>query len=237
MESIKVTAKRINEVSRCWVKNGDNEYFLHDCNEKCLPSLAYKFSDVLRKLNIGFRSYIVRTKHDVRHFCFYYDKDCFKQRKEELPVYEFSRKDKLYHYLGMHQGMVPTEETIQAAKKLVKKVDDEMEVFLYERDLNLISKLMNGKEFIFTTFNEIGTSVKARRIGRYYIYNSLNVNGNENGDVVIFDVEKVAGKIIEIELPNLREERMNCLLGRDNCNMQRWADECGIDKMYVTLEE
>ena len=237
MEGIKLNAKRINEIPRCWVKNGEDDYFLHDNSDKCLPSLAYKFSCVLSKLQIGFFGYTVRTKHDIRRFCNYYDKNCFNQKIEELPVYEFSVKDRQYHYVGRHQGMVPTEETIEAARKLVKKVDEEMDIYLYERDMNLISKMMEGKEFLFTTFTEIGTSIKERRIGNYYVYNVKNNNGMENGDVVIFDVSKVQGKKIEIELPNLREERMECLLGENNCNLQTWADCCDIDEMYVILPE
>ena len=224
--------RRLKDIKRCWLKQGD-EYYFHDV-EKNLPCLVEKYKAVLEQLKVPYFQYEVVMKKDHIVYCQYHNPNFYEEKEEELPVYEFSRKDASYHYLGNHKGLIPTEKAIEAALETRKIVSEETERFIKNKQLPIIQKIMEGKIASYFETNvatrQFRTAIKEGKFDNYLVFTVKNQNGNDTGELVIFDLDKIDSSntdCVAIEFPEMLDYKLKRILGQQNECAQRWSEEIG----------
>ena len=221
-------AKRLKEIDRCWLKKGEHYYF-HD-TKKTLPCIADKYQEVLEKLKIPYFKYEVDLKKGPVVYCQYHHPRFYQEKEEKLPVYEFKKDDGCYHFLGNRKGMIPTEACIDAAFEMKKLVDKEADNLKISRQLPILQNAMDGKLALYITDAKLQTRFLEGKFDKYFIFTVKNQRGNDTGEMIIFDLEKIrfsTERYISIEFPEMQSWKFEQILGKNNKNAERWAEKVG----------
>ena len=226
-DDIKKSIKRLEEVSRCFVKL-DDEYRLHDRGGN-LPMVHNTYEPTLKKLKIAYVPVKMIRRDGVEIFLKYWDRNVYEEYDETLPCYEY-QKD-CYVYIGKVTKKIPSKKTVEAALALKEKLSGDFEYVRQMKCYRVLQNKMNGRCAAYVHKKDFkAAQLYEGQVRNFFVFVNKKEDGSQWNDIVIFDLNKIYKENVTLEIP---ERYSNRILGENQKNAKDWIDVLGIDGIEI----
>lgn len=243
VNTIQVSAKSWNAIpADCWVFE-NKEYTLEEKSfaRRILPCVEVEHEDILKECNIAYR----RIKESDAYLE-YWDKDDYEEETITLPLYVKIIGE--YKYTGKaYTGKKVTISTAQKAWELSDfvrhKIKEKAEKMRKEEWFEHAKAIFKESEdaykivsAIFDVEHQIEEDLELKDEESYFkLLTIKNAKGEKVSEYYgLFDMKKIHyGSSLQISVPT---QIVCSVIGRQGCNIKRWADELGVKRINVVPE-
>lgn len=229
MEENSKSVRHIIEIDNCWIVKGDQIRLHSKGTQKNLPVINKKYEEVLKKLNISYRTVLLAKNKEG---CEYWDCRKYETKKVCLPAYMFVMDR--YCFLENRIGEIPTEETLKAAYELSEIVNKELEVIKFQEKVTLIREILDGRTCVYVNKLKFKGNLQEGEIktenDNFYVFIIKKLDGKETTHIIIFDLNKIYNQDVEIQL---QREIIPYIIGKSGCNFRKFKYVLGIKEIKI----
>lgn len=229
-----------NLPQKCWIFE-KRRYILKGGMLPKLPYVNLEYEAILKSNGIPYRKTLKVSDSilfpDSKEVYEYWNPEVFEEKELTLPLFA-KMPDGSYTYCEKnYSANVPTDETIEAARKTEKFVEQEIEdydqilrevqhyKFAKEKLADNVAVVCISSDTPYTSIYEINMNHENFKIlrvpGRIYL----------SDWVAIFNMNKIVpNSYITLQVP---QHIAGVAIGRSGTNIQAWAKEIGVKKIQV----
>lgn len=239
-----MTASNLPE--KCWLFS-KNRYIPFGKKFPKLPYVDLEFEDILKSNGIPYRK-TLKDLHslflsELKEVCEYWNPEVFEEEEFTLPLFAKLPNGSYMFCEKNYSEKVPTVETIQAAQKTEKFVEQQIEN--YEEILREVQRYKFAKEKLadnvavvcissntpYTSIYEINMNHERFTIFRPYSFRPYGGGICFSDWVAIFNMNKVVPNgCITLQVPT---HIAGFVIGKGGSNIKAWAREIGVKKIQV----
>ena len=215
--NIKMQISNFKDLPDCFIKKGNR--YNPQVKHLNLPVVPSKYIPILEKWGIEFEIFQIEKKGETLEYCRYWDRKHFEEQKVELPAYEYKHFSKVFMYVGMHEGKLPTKPSVDAAYKLKKNVDTDITEQRNKEKIGYLRFCMGGRAAAYFDSSEFKAPFEEGDLENFCIF-ILKKDDNSN-HIIVFDYDLIYDGDITLYLP---QEYLDDILGKDQENAEHWME-------------
>lgn len=226
MKSIPMNVNSLKDLPECWLYA--NQRYVHypvsrDFN---LPFMPLESEELLQELNIQYQKVPDLSGKEILEVM---DKDIFKEYDLTLPVY--IKIGNSFKYAKKYTGKVPTSDSLQAARKVIKKIG----MLKNERKtVNFLRKKISGSKAIIILNSSLITYKEDLVWNNDHFKVLPVINSSDSSPSpfsVVFDVNNI--ELNDSITITVSKRLKGLVVGKGGSQVKRWCKKLGLKRISV----